>query len=227
MLRAKLPVRPVAKASVLDQVYRQIRELILDGEIEPGQTVTIQSLADAFGVSAMPVREALHRLTAERALTVLAGRSVGIPRLTLARLRDLTRVRLEIEGMAAAWAAGRVPEPDLVRLARAIERMADAATAQDRKRFVPANRAFHFTVYRAAGSETLFGLIESLWLQISPYFDLLHAKGNWQAANRCHQQLLDALAAGDPAGARAALEADIAEAAAVLAELLARQEDEA
>ena len=75
-----------------------MKELILNGGIEPGRTVTIQSLADAFGVSAMPVREALHRLVAEKALTVVAGRSVGIPPLNIDRLEDLTRARIEIEG---------------------------------------------------------------------------------------------------------------------------------
>jgi DNA-binding GntR family transcriptional regulator len=220
MAKSKLPLRPVAKNTVLDQIYRQIRELILDGEIEPGQTVTIQSLADAFEVSAMPVREALHRLTAERALTVVAGRSVGIPPLTRARLDDLTRVRLEIEVRAAEWAAGKMGAGELARLDRLIQRMADAATARDRKRYVPANREFHFAIYRAAGSETLLAVIETLWLQISPYFDLLHARGNWQSANRCHQELRDALAADDAPAAGAALRADIGGAAEVLAELL-------
>ena len=122
--KRSLPIRPVAKETVLDQIYRQIRELILDGEIEPGQSVTIQSLADAFGVSAMPVREALHRLTAEKALTVIAGRSVGIAPLTLERLSDLRRVRLEVEGLAAEWAAPNVSAGDIERLDRLIAQMA-------------------------------------------------------------------------------------------------------
>ena len=92
-----LPLRPVPRETVQDHVYRQLKELILNGGIEPGRTVTIQSLADAFGVSAMPVREALHRLVAEKALTVVAGRSVGIPPLNIDRLEDLTRARIEIE----------------------------------------------------------------------------------------------------------------------------------
>lgn len=93
-----LPLRPVPRETVQDHVYRQLKELILNGGIEPGRTVTIQSLSDAFGVSAMPVREALHRLVAEKALTVVAGRSVGIPPLSIDRLEDLTRARIEIEG---------------------------------------------------------------------------------------------------------------------------------
>ena len=62
--------------------------------------VPVQSLADAFGVSAMPVREALRRLTAANALTVVSGRSIGIPRLSRAKLTDLRNVRIEIEALA-------------------------------------------------------------------------------------------------------------------------------
>ena len=219
-MKAKLTVRPVAKSSVTDQVYRQLRDLILDGEIEPGESVTIQSLADAFGVSAMPVREALHRLTAEKALTVIAGRSVGIPALSAGRLSDLTRVRREVEGLAAEWAVPNVTAADIDNLQRLIERMAEAAAAKDRKLFVPANRAFHFRIYERAGSPTLLSVIEGLWLQISPYFDLLHQVGNWRTANKCHQAMRDALAARDGRAARQAVLDDIEAASIALAALL-------
>ncbi len=106
-LQQDLPFSPVSRATIQDNVYGKLRELILNGAIEPGRTVTVQSLSEAFGCSAMPVREAMHRLVAEKALTVVAGRSVGIPSLTLERLEDLRRVRVEVEGTAATWAAGK------------------------------------------------------------------------------------------------------------------------
>lgn len=153
--RKPLPLRPVVRETVQDRVYRQIKEMILNGDIEPGQTVTLQSLSDAFRVSPMPVREALRRLMAEQALMVVSGRSVGIPALTRARLEDLRRARREIEGMATAWAAERIGAADLKRLAELIERMQTAADTRDGRRYVPANRDFHFTIYRAAGSPVL------------------------------------------------------------------------
>ena len=84
----------VARVTLPDEIYRQIKTMILDGGLIPGELVTIQGLATAFGVSAMPVREALQRLTAERALTVISGRSVGIPEVDARRLTDLSRVRV-------------------------------------------------------------------------------------------------------------------------------------
>jgi DNA-binding GntR family transcriptional regulator len=98
---SNLPQMHVSRVTLPDEIYRRIKNMILDGDLVPGESVTIQGLASAFGVSAMPVREALQRLTAERALTVISGRSVGIPELHSARLRDLTRVRMEIESIAA------------------------------------------------------------------------------------------------------------------------------
>jgi hypothetical protein len=80
--RPGLKVAPLARDTLQERAYRRICDLILDGEIAPGQVVTIQNLAETFGVSAMPVREALKRLTAAGALSLVAGRSIGVPRLT-------------------------------------------------------------------------------------------------------------------------------------------------
>ncbi|HEX2525418.1 MAG TPA: GntR family transcriptional regulator [Geminicoccus sp.] len=216
----RLPARPVGRESVQDRVYRQLVAMILDGEIEPGRTVTITGIADAFQVSAMPVREALHRLTAAKALTVVAGRSVGIPPLTVERLSDLRRVRVEVEGLAAEWAAANIVPSTLARLDELIATMSSHLGQEDRKHFLPVNREFHFAVYRTAGSEALLALIESLWLQIGPYLNLLRGSGNWRTANQQHQALRDALDKRDGRGARAAVRADIEEAAAILGRLL-------
>src|SRR5579875_1862513 len=99
----KLPLRPVDRETVQDRVYREIKDLILNGGIEPGQTVTIQGLSDAFQVSTMPVREALRRLMAEQALMVVSGRSVGIP--ALRRWRHPGRRNASPHPSCAAWAS--------------------------------------------------------------------------------------------------------------------------
>src|SRR6202161_3917524 len=90
-VRPAFPVTRAPRRTLQDPVFRQLCELILNGEIAPGQLITIQTLADAFGVSAMPVREALQRLTAARVLTVISSRSIGIPPLIVERLFDLRR----------------------------------------------------------------------------------------------------------------------------------------
>ncbi|TNC09999.1 GntR family transcriptional regulator [Methylobacterium terricola] len=219
----ELSYSPVSRATIQDHVYLRMRELILTGGIEPGRTVTVQSLAEAFGVSAMPVREAMQRLVAEKALTNVAGRSVGIPFLSPERLDDLQRVRIEVEGTAIGWAAEAMPPDELGLLDDLIREMDEAREQDDRARYVPANRAFHFAIYRASGSDTLLSIIESLWLQIGPFFNLLSASDAWGASNDHHRVMRAAIAARDPAQARRALRRDIDDAAAMLRRLLGEE----
>ena len=114
--KSGLEIQPLSKDTLQDRVYQQVAELILDGSIVPGQMVTVHSLANAFKVSPMPVREALRRLTAENALTVVSGRSIGIPPLSRERLFDLKNVRMEVEATTAAWAAERISDAALEEL---------------------------------------------------------------------------------------------------------------
>lgn len=216
----ELPFSPVPRATIQDHVYEKLRELIQNGGIEPGRTVTVQSLAEAFGVSSMPVREALHRLVAEKALTVIAGRSMGIPTLTLERLEDLRRVRVEIEGTAIRWATKLITAEDLSVLKGLVEEMESAGAANDRFRYVPANREFHFTIYRAAHSAVLTSVIESLWLQTGPYVNLLTQSNNWTASQLEHRAIHAALVLRDSDAAFRALQSDIDGAAKVLGKIL-------
>ncbi len=219
--REPLSVVRVQRATMQEDVYRQAKELILNGDLAPGQSITIQWLADAFGVSAMPVREAILRLTAEKALTVVAGRSLGIPHLTRERLADLTRTRLEIEGLAVSWAVPNLQPATLARLDELVEEMDNIKPNKEaRKIYLRANRALHFEIYQASGSETLFGIIETLWLQVSPYFNLLQERGNFVVSNKHHRILVEALKSGDRAGAISAIQADIGDAAAILESIL-------
>lgn len=216
----QLPVAPLLRDTLQERVFRQLSDLILDGDIAPGQSVKIQALAEAFGVSTMPVREALKRLTAAKALTVVSGRSIGIPPLTIDRLADLRKVRIEIESIAAEWAARNIGDDGIKALTGQLARMEAATAAGDVKGYLRANRAFHFIVYGAAGSEALMSIIESLWLQISPYFNLLHGSENYSASNEQHEAMLNAIRGGDKTALKAAVRADIDGAYDLLTRLL-------
>ena len=217
---ARLPVEQLDKDTLQERVYRQLSNLILDGEIGPGQLVTIQALADSLGVSAMPVREAFKRLTAAKALTVVSGRSIGIPPLSVERLQDLRNVRIEIESLAAEWAVDKFTPAGLVVLQEQYKKMKESIAAGDVKGFLRGNRAFHFEIYRAAGSPVALSIIENLWLQISPYFNLLHESGNPKSANKQHAVMMAAIKKGDKAAVTAAIRADIDGAYQVLLKLL-------
>src|SRR5882724_3455945 len=218
--KTNLKVVPLSRETLQDRVYRRVCDLILDGEIAPGQLVTIQSLADAFGVSHMPVREALKRLTAANALTVVSGRSIGIPRLNRASLSDLRNVRVEVEALAAIWATRNITDDELRDIEELYAKLGLAIATGDVRSFLRANHALHFAIYRAARSETLLTIIENLWLQISPYFNLLRGSGNYEVSNNHHQVMVDGLKARNEKQVSDAVRADIDAAYQVLLELV-------
>jgi DNA-binding GntR family transcriptional regulator len=219
---AQEDVEPVLRTTVQEQVYLRIKDLILSGNVKPGQPVTIPALSETLGVSHMPVREALRRLVAERALTVVSGRSLGVPALSLKRLEELVRVRIEIEGFAAEWAAENMTTEELDGSAALVVGMADAIRQSDVTAFLRMNRDFHFGIYAATRSPVLLSTIESLWFQVSPYFSMLYPFGDYPRSNLEHAAILAALQRRDGRAARAALAEDLRGAATALRMALAQ-----
>lgn len=212
------PVLQVSRETLRTRVYDLLSEALMMGRFEPGQALTVRGLAEAFGVSPTPVREALQRLAASGALAAEPNRFYRVPTITPETIQDLRRVRAALEGLAAEEAARRVSKGDLQRLERANAAMLKAIDRQDAKAYLAANERFHFIVYQAAASETLLQIIHGLWLRIGPTLNLLFRDITLvKALDDNHQAALRALAAGDGAAARAAIVDDIMEAGAFLA----------
>jgi DNA-binding GntR family transcriptional regulator len=209
--RTNLGLVRVARDTVQDRVYVALRDQLMRGGFEPGQKLKIAELAAAFGTSAMPVRDALNRLTVERALETLPSRTVRVPALSKDALQDLRETRFAIEGLAISRAAANVtPESlDLLRSLIAAQTATDSEHISEES--AEQNRAFHFAIYRQSGSAVLMPIIESLWLQFGPYLREASERfdGGEGRGTNFHQEILDALSRRDPLAARAALEADI------------------
>ena len=213
------PMR-VPKSRLQDYVYERLRDLILNGEIAPGQLITVQTLTEAFGVSAMPIREALQKLVAANALTTISGRSIGIPPLTRERLIDLTRVRSALEGAAAEWAVAHVSDEVLDRLELLLREMNSSVEDRNVKGFLRTNRDFHFTIYKLSKSEVAYGIIEGLWLQIAPYFHDLYKLDRYEKASNDHDMVLSGLKTRNPSLVREGIRADIESGSELLLSML-------
>ena len=205
-----------------ERVHTELRELLMGGELAPGQKMSLRSVAETLGVSMMPVREAVARLVSDQSLEVLPNRAVRVPLMTRSRFKELTRVRLAVEGFAAEEAARSRTEPDLVGMQRCEEAFLAEARSPDPQadRAVRTNKEFHFAVYRATGLPTLVGIIEGLWLKIGPVlnFDLKASPERLRTggATEHHRRLLTAVKLGDAAAARQALVDDIRGAASFI-----------
>ena len=206
---------PLESTNLHQQAYAQLRQAIMSGKFEPGETLTLRRLAAALGTSVMPARDAVLRLIAERALEP-EGRSVRVPIMTLERLQDVTRMRLALEGEAAMLAAERATSAEVAAMKSSNAAALRAQSSGRLARFLVANEEFHFAVYRGAHSELLTSLIESLWLQVGPYLGYLvraEDESALLAADlRSHAMLIEAIERRDPEAARAALVSDLKDA---------------
>lgn len=203
-----------------ERVTGELRALLVAGRLAPGEKLSLRRVAEALGVSMMPVREAVSRLAADRALEVLPGKAVRVPVLSLAQFRELTRLRVVVEGFAAEEAARKATADDIARIAShdADFRKAASADPTDSAAAVAANRDLHFALYEAAAMPSLIEMIERLWLKAGPILnlDMRHEPRRLEggSAMQAHARLLDALRRRDAVAARAALEDDITAAAA-------------
>ncbi len=192
-----------SRVTVQDNVYEQLRHALMWGSFEPSQVVTIAALAAEFGTSHMPVREALRRLAAENGLEIARNGSARVPDISRARLDDICRVRVSLEGLATELATPHMGSGDIDRcltLAREHEALGREGKIYEMLR---KNQEFHFTIYELSGSETLPQMIETLWLRLGPYMRLLtnHIRqqvdeGVIQPYSTYHYEMLDAMRAG-------------------------------
>ncbi len=214
----------LARETLGERVTGELRALLVAGRLAPGEKLSLRRVAEALGVSMMPVREAVSRLAADGALEVLPGRAVRVPVLSLAQFRELTRLRLVVEGFAAEEAARQATPADVDRIAAfdAAFRQAASAEPPDSAAAVAANRDLHFALYEAAAMPSLIEMIERLWLKAGPILnlDMRHEPRRLEggSAMQAHARLLEAVRRRDAPAARAALEDDIAAAAAHIEE---------
>lgn len=217
---APVPQPAVDRPTLGAKVHDDLRDLLISGQLSPGEKLSLRTVAMRLGVSMQPVRQAVDRLVADGALEVLPNRAIRVPLMTLGRFDELTMVRLAIEGFAAERAAAVRTARDLAAARRAdlAFRRQCRSAAPDLAGAVRANRDLHFAIYRAAQLPSLAAIIEGLWLCIGPVLNLdirsSPARLRMGAAEEAHGRLIDALVRGDGAAARQALESDIRGAAA-------------
>lgn len=147
--------------SVADLAYERIRSLVLNGEIVPGTKLGQVDLAERFGISRTPVREALRRLASEGLVDFHSQRGFRVADLGLDAVMRRLEVRAIVEPGIARLAAERRSEQDVQQLQAAIAR---EQRARNGIAVHDASRDFHLTLAHATHNDELVRVLESLWL---------------------------------------------------------------
>lgn len=202
-----------------NEAYEALRHALISGQFVPGQKLTLRALAGALGMSVTPIREAIHRLTAERALEASANRSVRIPPMTQAKILELMDIRITVEGLAAERAAANASPSDIRMLRQLALEIVAARQHDNTAADISKLTEFQFALYRLSEMPHLVQLIESLWLQTGSCLRLLYPDYIKSLKHDWRGQLIRALEAGDPEEARSAVESDIRPALSYIAQL--------
>lgn len=206
---------PEAGRTLGESVRDVLARRLIAGEYAPGDKLSLRSVAEALGVSTAPARAAVERLVAEGALEVTPKRAVRVPVLDVARFRELTLLRIDIEG-AAAERAALARDPADIAAIDGFEREFRAESEKrrpDLARAVALNQKLHFAIYGAAKSSMLIDVISGLWLKAGPILNL-DMRSSIERLRNGHGRSVHAKAAAairdrDGPAARAAIAEDI------------------
>jgi DNA-binding GntR family transcriptional regulator len=200
----------IVPESLRSQVADAVRAALVTGQMSPGEVYSAPQLAERFGVSVTPVREALLELVRDGLLVAVRNRGFRVVDPEPGELDAVGEVRLLLEPVAAEHAARQPAERRTAALALLREdarRVVEAAAAGDVVAHVSADRAFHARLLDLGGNPVLTETVLRLRDR-----SRIHGRGGGQVARRTlehaaseHYLLLDLIEAGDVAGARTAM----------------------
>ncbi|GAB2617906.1 putative transcriptional regulator, GntR family protein [Paractinoplanes abujensis] len=189
---------PAASRSLLrDDVYRRLRDAIVDGTFLPGEQLKDAELAEWLGVSRTPVREALLRLGASGLVVALPGRSTRVSSIDAPAVRDARDVIAALHAFAVRQITGRLTEDDLDRMRQANDRFAEAVTAGDVDAALTADEEMHRIPITALGNQAVATVLD----QFDPLVrraERLRFTTDGHTSVELHTRLIDLLTTGDP-----------------------------
>ena len=191
------------RRTTADTVAQMLRNEIQTGQLPPGTRLRQNEVAQRFGISTTPVREALAWLQAEGLVRIDPHRGALVFHPTIDDVRESYEIRGALEALAVEKAIPNLDESLIDDLQGLLDKMKDE---EAEARWVEMNNEFHMRLYKAAGRPRLSNMIQSLRDSSSTYIHMFaaHDLPNHHA-DEDHQAILDACKAGDVEGARAAI----------------------
>ena len=192
-----------------DQVHRVLRERIQTRTLGPGHRLSVPALAQEFGLSRSPVREAVQHLVAEGLAEERPNQGATVASMDLQTLADMYEVRAPLDGLAARLVTGHVDSNLLDELTASLALHRRALDDGDVDGIITADLDFHGAIARRSGNAQLWSLLEPIHRRVAVAI-LAGEPLVWPAdALVEHEAIVAAITSGDPAAARDAAEGHI------------------
>ena len=201
---------PLGRASLHDEMVERLRDLIVEGALEPGTRVPERELCARFAVSRTPLREALKVLASEGLLELLPHRGAQVTRLTAADLDEMFPVMGALEALGGELACAQITEAELAEIRALHYQMALHATRGELAEYFRLNQRIHEAIMAAARNPTLARLYRGLAGRVRRARYLANmSKPRWDQAVAEHEAILSALEKRDGAALGRVLKAHL------------------
>jgi len=190
-----MKLRKINAETLREKVYHQLRRSIVSGQILPGESISLRALAATFGVSSMPVREAIWQLESERVVVVEPNRRIRVNQLSVQEMQELLEVRLRLESLAVEKSCARRPENAIPRIRAVLEELGESV--ENPRQYLSRNYEFHFRIYAYAESPLVLKIIDGLWARVGPYIIHAATSGDLGRSMNFHRKMFEGFAARD------------------------------
>jgi len=185
-------------ARTADKLISDIRKEVSSGILKPGDQLEVTALAERFGVSRTPIREAIRTLVESGVLETRPRKGSFVRVLSAKQLLDLFQVAAELEGMACRLAALSLTKENVEAIERGLAKCTQAAEVQNNAEYAMANLDFHTAIHNASGNDWLIEQLRQLQINLNSYRTMPYEiRGRLNKSTDEHKIICDAILSGD------------------------------
>jgi len=198
-LLQKLKVRIDNHMTLREKIVETVRSAIVNGQIPAGTRVAEPELADRFGISRTPIREAFRQLESEGFIMVIPRKGAVVASLSEKDISDFYDLKTVLEGYAARCAASTLTEKDIQKMETVNRQMQTAAAKKDLRRALTLHNEFHDIFLKSCGNEKLHSIVQNLVSQFQRFRLILAIRGKMDGSIKQHEEIIEAFRKQDAA----------------------------
>ncbi|MEW6999362.1 GntR family transcriptional regulator [Colwelliaceae bacterium BS250] len=197
----------MATLKISDKIYNQLSSAIIAGKIKPGQKLEEQDIADQYGASRTPIREAFRLLHTNGLVESKAHKGVTVIELDIDQLADMYEALAELEALCAGLSAQRMTMVERKQLQRLHDLSKVEVEAENITNFADLNNQIHLAIHQGSRNTTLLETISTLRKRLSLYRQpwLFEQRNRLEKSFKEHQTLVEAILNNDQQGATNAM----------------------
>ena len=194
----KLKIRIDNHMTLRERIVETIRNAIVNGQLVPGVRIAEPELADKFGISRTPIREAFRQLESEGFISVVPRKGAIVASISPQDISNFYDLKMVLEGYAAHCAARVLTPADIAKMETVNRQMEAASHKKDLRRVLDLHNEFHDIFLRACGNEKLHAIVQNMVMQFQRFRLILAMPGKIEGSIRQHKEIIEAFRKKDP-----------------------------